>query len=84
LVHVGCSLDGACSGSRRFSPRLRRTVRAGATREGTGGSWIQHSDDELAHGSDGWQIVSALAPGDAEPLVEKNYGDAFEDTTLGR
>src|SRR6185437_8045702 len=45
--------------------------------------WIQHSDDELAHGSDGWQIVSALAPGDAEPLVEKNYGDAFEDTTLG-
>jgi len=34
--------------------------------------WIQHSDDELAHGSDGWQIVSALAPGAAEPLVEKN------------
>ena len=23
--------------------------------------WIQRSDDELAHGSDGWQIVSALA-----------------------
>ncbi len=44
--------------------------------------WIQHSDYELAHGSDGWQIVSALAPGAAEPLVEKNYGDAFEDTTL--
>jgi nicotinamidase-related amidase len=33
-------------------------------------------------GSDGWRIVPALTPGDAEPLVEKNYGDAFEATTL--
>jgi len=29
-----------------------------------------------------WRIVSGLTPGDAEPLVEKNYGDSFEDTTL--
>ena len=44
--------------------------------------WVQHSDDQLARGSDGWQIVSELTPGEAEPLVEKNYGDSFEDTTL--
>jgi nicotinamidase-related amidase len=44
--------------------------------------WVQHSDEGLARGSDGWQIVPDLAPGDAEPLVEKNYGDSFEDTTL--
>jgi nicotinamidase-related amidase len=44
--------------------------------------WIQHSDEHLARGSDGWQIVPELAPGDAEPLVEKHYGDSFEDTTL--
>jgi len=44
--------------------------------------WVQHSDEQLARGSDGWQIVSELTPGDAEPLVEKNYGDSFEDTTL--
>jgi nicotinamidase-related amidase len=44
--------------------------------------WVQHSDDQLARGSDAWQIVSELTPGDAEPLVEKNYGDSFEDTTL--
>jgi nicotinamidase-related amidase len=44
--------------------------------------WVQHSDEQLARGSDEWQIVPELAPGEAEPLVEKNYGDAFEDTTL--
>ncbi len=44
--------------------------------------WIQHADEHLAKGSDEWRIVAELAPDDAEPLVAKNYGDAFEDTTL--
>lgn len=44
--------------------------------------WVQHSDEQLARGSDGWQFVPELAPDDAEPLVEKHYGDSFEDTTL--
>src|SRR6266852_5259337 len=44
--------------------------------------WVQHSDEQLAKGSDDWQIVLELNPGDAEPLVEKNYGDSFEDTGL--
>ncbi len=44
--------------------------------------WVQHSDDHLAKGSDDWRIVPELAPGDAEPLVEKNYADSFEETTL--
>jgi Isochorismatase family len=44
--------------------------------------WVQHSDEQLARGGDGWQIVSELTPGDAEPLVEKNHGDSFDDTTL--
>ena len=44
--------------------------------------WVQHSDKGLARGSDDWRIVPELAPADAEPLVEKNYGDSFEDTTL--
>ncbi len=44
--------------------------------------WVQHSDEELARGSDDWRLVPELAPSDSEPLVEKSYGDAFEDTTL--
>jgi nicotinamidase-related amidase len=44
--------------------------------------WVQHSDEHLVRQSDDWLIVPELTPGDAEPLVEKNYGDAFEDTGL--
>jgi nicotinamidase-related amidase len=44
--------------------------------------WVQHSDEQLAKGSDNWQIVPELKPDDAEPHVEKNYGDSFEDSTL--
>ena len=44
--------------------------------------WVQHSDKGLARGSDDWRIIPELNPGDAEPLVEKNYGDSFEDTLL--
>ena len=45
--------------------------------------WVQHADaGGLAKGSDGWQIVPELAPDDSEPLIEKIYGDSFEDTVL--
>lgn len=44
--------------------------------------WVQHSDDELSKGSDEWQIVPELSPGDTEPVVHKNYGDSFESTVL--
>jgi nicotinamidase-related amidase len=44
--------------------------------------WVQHSDDNLVHGSDSWQIVPELSPQDAEPVVHKNYGDSFEATDL--
>jgi nicotinamidase-related amidase len=44
--------------------------------------WVQHSDEYMERGSDGWHIVPELSPADTDPLVEKNYGDSFEDTTL--
>ena len=44
--------------------------------------WVQHFDEQLTKGSDRWRIVPELAPGEGEPLVEKSYGDSFEDTTL--
>jgi nicotinamidase-related amidase len=44
--------------------------------------WVQHSSEELAPGSDEWRIVPELSPDDAEPLVEKHYGDSFEETNL--
>jgi nicotinamidase-related amidase len=53
-----------------------------ARREGIPVVWVQHCDEDLARGSDSWRIVPELSPDDAEPLVEKSYGDSFEDTTL--
>jgi nicotinamidase-related amidase len=44
--------------------------------------WVQDSGGHIVKGSDDWQIVPELDPGDAEPHVDKNYGDAFEDTSL--
>ena len=44
--------------------------------------WVQHSDEGLEHGSDQWQIVPELRPDAAEPLIQKHYGDSFEDTEL--
>ncbi|HEY1448895.1 MAG TPA: cysteine hydrolase family protein [Caulobacteraceae bacterium] len=44
--------------------------------------WVQHFSEELAKGSDKWRIVPELNPRAAEPLIEKTWGDAFEDTTL--
>ncbi len=44
--------------------------------------WVQHNSDEIVRGTDGWRFVPELAPGESEPLVEKRYGDSFEDTPL--
>ena len=44
--------------------------------------WVQHSDESLARGSDEWRIVPELQPDEAEPLIEKNYFNSFEDTSL--
>ena len=53
-----------------------------ARQEGIPVVWVQHSDEHLARGSDRWRIVPELAPAETEPLVEKNYDDSFDDTTL--
>ncbi|MGH8298121.1 MAG: isochorismatase family protein [Steroidobacteraceae bacterium] len=44
--------------------------------------WIQHADEHLAKGSGEWSIVPELVRTESEPLVEKSYGDSFEDTNL--
>lgn len=44
--------------------------------------WVQHNSEQLVKGEDDWQIVPELTPDDAEPLIQKEYGDSFEDTNL--
>jgi isochorismate hydrolase len=53
-----------------------------ARAEGVPVVWVQHSDDDMPHGSEGWQYVPELQRRDGEALVHKTYGDSFEDTDL--
>lgn len=44
--------------------------------------WVQHNDSGMTRGSEAWQLVPELTRDEAEPLVEKQYGDSFEETSL--
>ncbi|MEM9652925.1 MAG: isochorismatase family protein [Actinomycetota bacterium] len=44
--------------------------------------WVQHDDQDLPADTDGWQIVDELTPAANDPIVRKNYRDAFESTDL--
>jgi nicotinamidase-related amidase len=44
--------------------------------------WVQHNSNDLVRDSESWQFVPELKRRDAEPLVQKAYADAFEETDL--
>ena len=44
--------------------------------------WVQHNSEELQAGSEAWAYVDELSRDDAEPLIQKEYGDSFADTEL--
>lgn len=46
--------------------------------------WVRHSSEQLVPNGEAWRIVDELKPDEAEPVVDKIYGDAFEDTGLER
>jgi nicotinamidase-related amidase len=53
-----------------------------ARKEGVPVIWVQHSDDELVKGSEGWAYVDELRMAEDEPVVHKQFGDSFEGTNL--
>ncbi|MFG2328341.1 cysteine hydrolase family protein [Streptomyces sp. NPDC048604] len=57
-------------------------LRARAKAAGAPVITVQHGDDELVTGTDGWRIVPELAPGKDETVVPKNSADSFLDTRL--
>ncbi len=44
--------------------------------------WVQHNSEELPTGSEAWAYVPELKQDESEPVVQKEYGDSFEDTNL--
>ncbi len=61
------------------------TVIGAARQSGTPVVYIQHDtpgEEELAIGSDAWRFHPDVTPGDGEPVVAKQHGDAFVETAL--
>ena len=44
--------------------------------------WVQDYSDERPRGAEGWQVVPELTQQESEPVVDKRYADAFEETDL--
>ena len=44
--------------------------------------WVQHSDEELEHGSPAWQWARGLEPAAGELRIDKHFNSAFEQTPL--
>jgi len=46
--------------------------------------YVRHDGrpQELIPGTPGWEIASAIAPREGEPIVDKRHGDAFKETNL--
>lgn len=53
-----------------------------AREEGVPVIFIQHEDEELAAGTDAWQIVPELTPREDERVIAKRHQDSFEETAL--
>lgn len=61
--------------------RISKVVNA-ARRAAVPVVYVQHEDDWMKPGSEGWHIRAEVAPMDNEPIVAKKYPDSFVETTL--
>jgi nicotinamidase-related amidase len=61
--------------------RIGRVVYAART-AGTPIVYVQHEDEWMTPGSEGWHIRPEVAPIVGEPIVAKRYPDSFVETNL--
>jgi nicotinamidase-related amidase len=55
---------------------------AACRRAGVPVVYVQHSDEELVHGTPDWEIAAAIAPEAGERVFEKHFNSAFRGTGL--
>lgn len=84
LLVIDMQQSSAGEGWRRDDVVQRiRSLIDRAKQAGTPVIWVQHEEGEpFAPGSDGWQILDGIRPGDDDTVVPKHYLDAFVETTL--
>jgi nicotinamidase-related amidase len=53
-----------------------------ARAEGVPVVWVQHEEEGMEFGTDGWQLAAGLDPAEGEARIRKEYRDSFADTDL--
>lgn len=81
IVDVQAGVVSEAWDAPRVIKNVARTV-ARARDEGIPVIWVQHSSDELPHGSPPWQWVPELTPAVNDPLIHKQFESSFEQTKL--
>jgi len=81
VVDVQVGVVGEAWEAPRVIANVARAVER-ARAQGVPVIWVQHADEELAHGSPAWQWVPELMPAEGEVLIHKRFNSSFEETAL--
>ena len=81
VVDVQTGVMGEAWDAPRVINNVARTVQR-ARDQGVPVIWVQHSSDELPHGSEPWQWVPELKPAANEARIDKQFESSFERTKL--
>ena len=81
VVNVQVGVMNEAWDAPRIIKNVARTVER-ARAEGVPVIWVQHADENLAHGSPEWQWVPELAPAEGELRIHKQFNSSFEQTAL--
>lgn len=81
VVDVQAGVMNEAWDAARVIKQVARAVER-ARAEGIPVIWVQHSDEELVHGSPAWQWVPELVPAEGEARIDKHFNSSFEQTGL--
>ena len=81
VVDVQVGVVGDAWDAPRIIENMAHSV-ARARAKGVPVIWVQHSDDDLVHGSPQWQWVPELTPAEGELRIHKRFNSSFEETPL--
>jgi nicotinamidase-related amidase len=81
VVDAQVGVIGEAWDSERIVKNVARAVER-ARAENVPVVWVQHSDEELPHGSPQWQLVPELVPAEGERVIDKQFNSSFEQTGL--
>jgi nicotinamidase-related amidase len=81
VVDVQVGVVGTAWEGPRVTQKVAHTVER-ARAEGVPVIWVQHSDDDLPHGSPQWQWAPGLVPAQGELQIHKHFNSSFEQTEL--